>query len=255
MAHATCSIEGCDDDRVARGWCAKHYQRWKKHGDPNAPGKERRLCTVTDCGRTRFGQGYCRLHYDRWRAHGDPLTVKLNRQHDGSCSVTGCERPYKGDGLCHLHLRRLRATGTTGERKRPPQGVCSERDCKQLVKARGLCGTHYARSLRQQNPGKHASAVSARRTSARASEPLDVRREAASYRALILGDPCVYCGVPSDTADHIRPLKAGGTERWDNLAPCCRSCNSSKNDKHLLTHLLRRLARQGGVNGGTVRSG
>lgn len=30
----TCSIEGCDKPARARGWCTKHYQRWKKHGDP-----------------------------------------------------------------------------------------------------------------------------------------------------------------------------------------------------------------------------
>jgi len=30
----TCSIEGCDNLFLARGWCQKHYQRWKAHGDP-----------------------------------------------------------------------------------------------------------------------------------------------------------------------------------------------------------------------------
>lgn len=30
----SCSIEGCDGAVRARGWCSKHYQRWKKHGDP-----------------------------------------------------------------------------------------------------------------------------------------------------------------------------------------------------------------------------
>lgn len=29
-----CTIEGCGKRAIARGWCSKHYKRWKKHGDP-----------------------------------------------------------------------------------------------------------------------------------------------------------------------------------------------------------------------------
>lgn len=29
-----CSIDGCDGGACKRGWCEKHYQRWKAHGDP-----------------------------------------------------------------------------------------------------------------------------------------------------------------------------------------------------------------------------
>lgn len=38
MNEATCSVEGCEADAFSRGWCPKHYQRWKKHGDPLAVG-------------------------------------------------------------------------------------------------------------------------------------------------------------------------------------------------------------------------
>lgn len=31
-----CSIEGCEKPHYARGWCKKHWYRWRRHGDPLA---------------------------------------------------------------------------------------------------------------------------------------------------------------------------------------------------------------------------
>lgn len=30
----TCSVGGCTRQHEARGWCGKHYRRWRRHGDP-----------------------------------------------------------------------------------------------------------------------------------------------------------------------------------------------------------------------------
>lgn len=30
----TCSIEGCEKAVLGRGWCAAHYAKWRKYGDP-----------------------------------------------------------------------------------------------------------------------------------------------------------------------------------------------------------------------------
>lgn len=37
---AVCTIAGCAEPVVARGWCHRHYMRWRRRGDPNirAPG-------------------------------------------------------------------------------------------------------------------------------------------------------------------------------------------------------------------------
>ena len=29
-----CSVDGCGREVNARGWCERHYQRWRAHGDP-----------------------------------------------------------------------------------------------------------------------------------------------------------------------------------------------------------------------------
>lgn len=36
---SSCEVDGCDRRRIARGWCAGHYSRWKQHGDvqPDRP--------------------------------------------------------------------------------------------------------------------------------------------------------------------------------------------------------------------------
>lgn len=34
----TCTIDGCEKPSRARGWCGKHWQRWRKYGDPLAGG-------------------------------------------------------------------------------------------------------------------------------------------------------------------------------------------------------------------------
>lgn len=79
MAKTTCSIAGCTSPgEIIRGWCPKHYQTWRKHGDPlwvrEAPEPE--PCTVDGCPRMRLpqaGPGYCSRHYRSWQRYGDPL--------------------------------------------------------------------------------------------------------------------------------------------------------------------------------------
>lgn len=42
------------------------------------------------------------------------------------------------------------------------------------------------------------------------------------------GRQCIYCTNSATTIDHVLPLVRGGTNHEGNLAPCCKSCNSSK---------------------------
>lgn len=42
---------------------------------------------------------------------------------------------------------------------------------------------------------------------------------------------CVACGLPADSLDHVIPLSRGGSHGVGNLAPMCRTCNSSKGAK------------------------
>lgn len=33
-AERWCSVEGCERAPTGRGWCHKHYERWRRTGDP-----------------------------------------------------------------------------------------------------------------------------------------------------------------------------------------------------------------------------
>lgn len=68
-----------------------------------------------------------------------------------------------------------------------------------------------------------------------------VRAEALELE-ILLGDPCAYCGGPTDTIDHIHPVSAEGDGEWENLTAACRSCNSGKHAKPMLHFLLERAA-------------
>lgn len=35
MGNRICVIEGCGKPVQSRGWCWRHYERWRKHGDPH----------------------------------------------------------------------------------------------------------------------------------------------------------------------------------------------------------------------------
>lgn len=51
---------------------------------------------------------------------------------------------------------------------------------------------------------------------------------------------CVYCGRKSKlTVDHVIPLSSAGDHSEQNLVPCCKSCNSSKNKSELSEWLDR----------------
>lgn len=69
------------------------------------------LCVI--CGKPQKGLGYCDKHYQRFKKWGDPLAVKDNqftalRSEQESnpkrvCKVNGCGLPYHAKGYCSKH--------------------------------------------------------------------------------------------------------------------------------------------------------
>lgn len=53
----------------------------------------------------------------------------------------------------------------------------------------------------------------------------------------VLGDPCAYCGKPSDSLEHVDPVSRGGSNDSDNIVGACLDCNRRKSNKTLLEYL------------------
>lgn len=115
MPERTCVIDGCGTRVSTRGWCATHYSRWKRHGDPLHGGpvkKKSRQMGLSfddrterrgDCliwtgptdrdgyGKTRLDGRYVYAHRYAWeRIHG-PLPEGVMVDHRDHCDPACCE--------------------------------------------------------------------------------------------------------------------------------------------------------------------
>jgi len=72
LGTGTCSFLGCENPLSSWGLCDGHYQQ-KRAGKNLTPLQViRHGCSVPRCNLPHEAHGYCRKHYDKWRAHGDP---------------------------------------------------------------------------------------------------------------------------------------------------------------------------------------
>lgn len=109
-----CSIDGCEGKVLCKGYCQKHYYRFKKHGanitlvnKDNLP----ETCTYPGCTHKHMAKGYCMTHYGRIWKNGT-LELKYERGNIG-CKVTGCVRSHWAKGYCRWHYKQNATQGKT----------------------------------------------------------------------------------------------------------------------------------------------
>ena len=106
-----CSVDGCERPPAGRGLCGMHWQRWKKHGDPNyqRPARDERFWARVDKSAeggcwlwtgTTFSTGYGALWVDGGQKLAHRLSYEMNvgpipggRQLDHLCRVRACVNP------------------------------------------------------------------------------------------------------------------------------------------------------------------
>lgn len=108
----TCSVDECNEKCIARNYCTKHYQRWKKYGDPlatkTAPNDEpaderlkRHGWTITESGcwewngntSDRRGYGSLRFHGRTVKAHRLAYSTWVGEIPEGMVVMHLCDNP------------------------------------------------------------------------------------------------------------------------------------------------------------------
>lgn len=116
-----CTVPGCTGVHEARGYCQKHYRRWKRHGDPNHQPTPR-SCTIPDCDRPHRARGWCDTHYAAWKRNGDPTTRHQAPHGTGTVHPSGY-RYIRVPGRGSVAEHRLVVEEHLGRRLRPDESV------------------------------------------------------------------------------------------------------------------------------------
>lgn len=59
MSKGTCKLEGCSAEVVGKGYCSRHYAKWRRGGLPKGRYK---ICTAEACRKPRAVGSKCEEH-------------------------------------------------------------------------------------------------------------------------------------------------------------------------------------------------
>ena len=81
--------------------------------------RQKAACSI--CGKPVKGLGYCEKHYQRFKKWGDPLLLKDNQfvavraetetNPKRTCKIQDCDLPYHAKGYCSRHAMQMRRAG------------------------------------------------------------------------------------------------------------------------------------------------
>lgn len=110
----TCSIEGCEEELLARGWCGRHYhRRYRQENLERVREYDRRYREKNLENRLEYGRRYRKEHPEkvressrRWYENNRDKKLEFTRRYQenqialGLCSK-GCGRPLATSTRCN----------------------------------------------------------------------------------------------------------------------------------------------------------
>lgn len=127
-----CQVEGCEKPSNAKGYCGKHYVRWRKYGDPTYRKRKtpecEKECIIEGCDRPRRSRGYCANHWKKWKQYGDPTVRKHRTYGEGTINNQGyrlVRMPDHPNAMLkgYVHEHRLVMSRILGRPLRPGENV------------------------------------------------------------------------------------------------------------------------------------
>ena len=260
MANRTCSIDGCDNEVRARGWCNLHYQRWYEHGDAaysvadvracaNCGSEIRRMAAhgplpsycSTECKRAANKEGIRRSN-EKEKARRRQIAARARAAMRKTCPNCGSEfTPEHTARQMYCSKRCMKSA--CGESS---STSCSVEGCDRGACARGLCKKHWKALARVEGRLAQSEWNDRRRAAhhEREAAKRGVESERFSPRAVFERDDwvCGICGEPVDpdlqwpdpmsaSLDHIIPLSRSGAHTRANTQCSHLRCNISKGNQ------------------------
>ncbi|MBD1382684.1 hypothetical protein [Metabacillus arenae] len=153
-----CEIEGCQDKHFAKGYCKKHYQRYRRHGDPlytkNFKYKQERTrlltsaeCIIEGCNNNVYVKRICYNHYSQLNNQSSLEHLNTENYLNGEkkelklCLAFGCKKYEVIGSYCLEHHQLFKKYGSPYVAKTIV--YCGINKCKKTHHKKGLCDKHY----------------------------------------------------------------------------------------------------------------
>ena len=147
-----CSIQGCDNEtQIIKGFCWKHYGRFKKYGNPLYAVKASRGRNVKKCKDSP--QGYKRIPikesiFGSRYEHRDVMEKLLDRKLDiHNEEIHHINGDIKDNRIENLIVCSSKEHKSFHPRHRQMR-LCSIENCNKVHEAKGYCKNHYGKYRR-----------------------------------------------------------------------------------------------------------
>lgn len=212
-------------------------------------------CAITDCTASIFSRGWCTKHYTRWRRYGSPSARMPGEVVNGRRICPGChtDKPLAEYGAPTGRCRPCVAENMRQRRASQPDPKCAKFDavcgnCGSAFKADGrrwkYCSPACTKARAWKDNWKN---VAHRRINERGATVELFDREEIFDRD---GWVCQLCHEPIDpnakrpdlrcaSVDHIVPISKGGEHSRANVQSAHLICNLTKGDRILTDGVAR----------------